>query len=483
MAQIARERLSVAKESKVVKPDSIADNNADEVSWVEAELGTVQLGDKRLEWRLLDTAAKLANQPTHSINQACEDWADTKATYRLFDNKEVTPAKLLAPHYDRTRERLVGRDRVLSVQDTTYLNYTAHGETTGLGPIGTTKQQLQGMVLHTAMFFTLEGMPLGLGSHEVWVREQTPCQLTKAEKRKQPIAEKESFKWLQAVSSTMLRVPAGTQVVHVGDSEADIYELFAHAATLGTDLLVRAAQDRNLAPPELKHLWAHTAARPEAGTLQVNVQGRNNEPDRVAIVTVRYGQVTLQPPEHLRATLAPVHMTAIGVCEEAPPTAVTALEWLLLTTVPVLTFNDAVERIRWYRQRWQIEVYHKILKSGCAVEKCQLATAVRLTRFLALFAIIGWRLFWLTHIARQQPDAPCTVVLADHEWRALNAHFRRSVQSPARVPTVAEAMLWIARLGGFLARRGDGHPGATVIWRGWQRLNDISDTWLIFNPG
>ena len=157
----------------------------------------------------------------------------------------------------------------------------------------------------------------------------------------------------------------------------------------------------------------------------------------------------------------------------APPAAATALEWLLLTTVPVLTFNDAVERIRWYRQRWQIEVYHKILKSGCAVEKCQLATAARLARFLALFAII----------ARQQPDAPCTVVLADHEWRALNAHFRRSVQSPARVPTVAEAMLWIARLGGFLARRGDGHPGATVIWRGWQRLNDISDTWLIFNPG
>lgn len=156
MAQMARERLSVAKESKVVKPDSIADKNGEEASWVEAELGAVQLGDKRLEWRLLDTAAKLANQPTHSINQACEDWADTKATYRLFDNKEVTPAKLLAPHYDRTRERLVGHECVLAVQDTTYLNYTAHGETTGLGPIGTTKQQLQGMVLHTAMFFTLE---------------------------------------------------------------------------------------------------------------------------------------------------------------------------------------------------------------------------------------------------------------------------------------------------------------------------------------
>ncbi len=482
MAQMARERLSVAKESKVVKQDSIGDNPADEASWVETELGKVQLGDKRLEWRLLDTAAKLTNRPSGSINQACDDWADTKATYRLFDNEQVTSAKLLAPHYDRTRERLVGQDRVLAVQDTTYLNYTAHGKTTGLGPIGTTKQQLHGMVLHTSMFFTLAGMPLGLGSHDLWVREQTPDQMTQTQKHKQPIAEKESFKWLQAVSSAMLRVPDGTQVVHVGDSEADIYELFAHTATLGTDFLVRAAQDRSLAPPELGRLWARAAARPEAGTLQVNVQGHNNEPDRIAIVTVRYGQVTLRPPKHLRATLSPVRMTAILVCEETPSAGVTALEWLLLTTVPVLTFTDAVERIRWYRQRWQIEIYHKILKSGCSVEKCQLATAERLTRFLALFAIIGWRLYWLTHIARQQPDAPCTVVLADHEWRALFAHTRRSAQSPSRVPTVAEVMLWIAQLGGFLARRGDGYPGPTVIWRGWQRLNDISATWLIFNP-
>ena len=121
MAQMARERLSVAKESKVVKQDSIGDNPADEASWVETELGKVQLGDKRLEWRLLDTAAKLTNRPSGSINQACDDWADTKATYRLFDNEQVTSAKLLAPHYDRTRERLVGQDRVLAVQDTTYL--------------------------------------------------------------------------------------------------------------------------------------------------------------------------------------------------------------------------------------------------------------------------------------------------------------------------------------------------------------------------
>ena len=240
--QVVRVGLSVAKVSKVVNAQNNVGNNGDEATWVAAELGTVELGDKRLVWRLLDTTAKLANQPTSSINQACADWADTKATYRLFDNDNVSADKLLAPHYDRTRERLLGQGRVLAIQDTTYLDYTAHGKTTGLGPIGTTKQQAQGMVLHTAMFFTLAGMPLGLGSHAVWVRAATPSALTDEQRRRQPIAEKESFKWLQAVSATLLRVPAGTQVVHVGDSEADIYELFAHAAALGTDLLVRGAR-------------------------------------------------------------------------------------------------------------------------------------------------------------------------------------------------------------------------------------------------
>ena len=171
------------------------------------------------------------------------------------------------------------------------------------------------MVLHTAMFFTLAGMPLGLGSHAVWVRVAAPSALTDEQRRRQPIVEKESFKWLQAVSATLLRVPAGTQVVHVGDSEADIYELFAHATALGTDLLVRAAQDRKLSPPELGLLWSCAAAWPAAGTLQVHVQGRNHAPDRMALVTVRFGQVTLQPPQHLRAMLPPVPLTAILVRE------------------------------------------------------------------------------------------------------------------------------------------------------------------------
>lgn len=453
-----------------------------EQSWVAAELGAVDLGDKRLNWRLLDTTRKLAGQPTASIPQACEDWADTKATYRLFANEKVTAEKILEPHFARTTARLAGHAVVLAVQDTSYLNYTHHPKTAGLGPIGTEQQQLQGVVMHSALFTTVAGLPLGLGSQRIWVRASTPKQLTPQARGALPIAEKESNKWLTALADAMKLVPAGTQVVHVGDSEADIYDLFVKAQELNTHLLVRAAQDRSVAAPEVGRLWSLVTAQGPVGTLAVVVQARPQEPQRTATVVLRFCPVTLKPPKNAPTKQPSVSLHAVLVREEDPPAGVTPLEWLLLTSVPVRNVDDALVRIRWYCHRWQIEVYHKVLKSGCRIEACQLTTAARLIRCVALCSIISWRLLWVTHLHRQDPHASCTVILAEHEWRALYAHTKRSTHTPPQPPTVGEVVLWIAQLGGFLARRHDGQPGVTVIWRGWQRLNDIADTWLIYNP-
>jgi hypothetical protein len=349
------------------------------------------------------------------------------------------------------------------------------------------KQEVRGMLMHTAMFTTVAGLPLGLASQEIWVRDEEPkCRDREVEKR-EPIENKESFKWLKALSQTMTLVPNETQVVSIGDSESDIYELFAHAHILETELLVRAVHNRTVVAPEVGRLRALLGAQDVAGELMVQVPKRPDQPSRQAKVSVRFRPVTFRPPAYLKQRKLPaVSMYAILVREEAPPPETDPLEWLLLTTVPVDTFEDALTCIGWYKQRWQIEVFHKVLKSGCQVEKSQLATAERLIRFLTLCSIIGWReppgCLWLTHIYRHEPDAPCTSVLADHEWRALYAHTHRSAQPPQQLPTVADVVLAIAKLGGFLARRHDGQPGVTVIWRGWQRLQDIADTWLLFNP-
>jgi hypothetical protein len=424
----------------------------------------------------------LAAQPQASIPQACLDWAATKATYRLLDNDKVSDEKIYAPHYARTQQRLVGQALVLAVQDTTLLDFSHHPQTEGLGPIGTKKQKSRGMLTHTALLLTTGGLPLGLGSQKTWTRDEEIESPTRQQRRQQPLVEKESNKWLQTLTQVMTIVPAGTQVVHVGDSEADVYELFLHAQTLKTDLLIRAAQDRKVIEPEVGLLWETMNRLPVQGRRTLALPKRNQQAARTVELTVRFASLTLNAPQREGVKLPPCSLYAVLVQEETAPADGERVEWLLLTTVPVETLAHAQERIDWYCQRWQIELFHKTLKSGCRMEAAQLQTQTRLVRLLALYSLIAWRILWLMQIARHTPDAPCSQVLAEHEWRALYAHFQRTTAPPVRPPSVAQALLWIARLGGFLARRRDGPPGVTVIWRGWQRLHDITHTWLIFNP-
>lgn len=449
-------------------------NEVDSGAWVRAELAEVALGDTRLDWRLRDSASKLAMRPTTSINQACDDWADTKATYRLFDNAKTTHAKILAPHQKHTQARMQAYERCLALQDTTFLDYTHHPAKTGVGPIGTANQTLNGLVMHSTLITTLEGLPLGVLSQQLWARAEPAQQLSPDERRKLPIEDKESYKWLVGLQESSQLCPAQSQLITVGDREADIFELCNCARELGRDLLIRAGQDRSVCEPEVGRLWATLAAQPLAGQLAVQVPKRRQQAARDTSVSVRYTSLTLQAPKHLRARMKPISLYGILVQEVNPPPAVEPLCWLLLTTVAVTCFDDAVERIGWYCQRWQIEIFHKILKSGCRIEAAQLASAERLKPLIALYSIIAWRLFWVTFLARTQPDAPASTMLAAHEIAALY-HFHHGRALPAdAVPTVQQATLWIAKLGGFLNRKGDGNPGVTVMWRGWQRLADIS---------
>jgi hypothetical protein len=454
-------------------------------SWCEEELAGVDLGDARLDVRLINMAIQLSAQPLSSINQACEDWADAKAAYRLFSNEKATLDRILQPHQMRTRERMQAHSLVLAVQDTTFLSYTAHPKTTGLGPIRGSDQNLSGLVMHTTLCVTPDGLSLGVLGQQIWARSQEKRGMTKAQLRNLPLEEKESYKWLQALERTMQLAPPSTQVVTVGDRGADVYELFVRAQELQTGLLIRASQDRILVNDERGKLRSSVQSAAIAGYLKVHVPEKKGQPERDAIVSVRFRSLTLQPPWRPKspdkAPLLPMPVDAILAQEVDPPPGVTPLDWLLLTNIPVHTFGEAVERVRWYRCRWYIEVYFKVLKSGCKVEDCRLRTAQRLTSFLALQTIIAWRLFWLTYVNRCLPDVPCSAVLAEHEWQALYAATHRTSVLPPELPTVHQAVRWIARLGGFLGRKRDGEPGVTVIWRGWQRLSDISATWLLIH--
>jgi hypothetical protein len=276
--------------------------------------------------------------------------------------------------------------------------------------------------------------------------------------------------------------PVHTQLITVGDSEADLFELFNHARQLKTDLLIRAGQNRTVCQPEVGLRWPVLDKQAIVGHLKVSVAKRQTQPAREAIVAVRFTSLTLRPPAHLRTQMKPLSLYDVLVQELDPPSDVDPLCWLLLTTVPVCSFDHAVERINWYCQHWQIEIWHKILKSGCRIEQAQLASSQRLMPMIARFSIIAWRLFWLTFLARTDPHAPASTILAPHELHALFTFIHKQPVPDALLPTVHQATRWIAQLGGFLARKHDGNPGVTVIWRGWQRLADISAAYLAFRP-
>jgi hypothetical protein len=278
-------------------------------------------------------------------------------------------------------------------------------------------------------------------------------------------------------------LPPDLDLVTIADREADLYDLFALPRRAGHDLLIRAAHDRNLTEGSAR-LWAAAQAGASLGPHRVTVGRRPGQPLRTATLSVRVAAVLLAPPLHhrQRASCPSVPVWAIWAAETQPPDGGAAVQWLLLTTLPVTTLAEAATCLGWYALRWLIERYHFVLKSGCRIEALQLATAARLDRALALYSIVAWRLLWLTYLARQTPDAPCTLALAPLAWQALWCAHHQTTTLPTTPPTLALAVRWIARLGGFLGRSGDGEPGVTVLWRGLQRLDDLTAMYTLLHP-
>jgi hypothetical protein len=454
-----------------------------EIQWCRDEFAALELQDARLNRRCIELATQLAMQPNGPINQACEDWADTKAAYRFFDNDKATPKRIRAPHHQRTVERMTQHQQVLAVQDTCFLNYTHHPQTAGLGAIGTKDQNQRGFGMHSTLAMTPQGMPLGLLTQDFFIRPADEPSHRPEELRLLPIEEKESYRWLQAFEQTLALAPSGVEVITVCDREADIYEMFAFAKDQQASLLVRASSNRLLLDDEVRKLWPKVEKQPVVGYLSVHIAGNSKRKTRQATVSVRFVSVTLKPPWRPNGLKLPaVTLTAILVREENPPADIDdPIEWLLLTNTSVTSFDEAYQVIQWYCSRWQIEVFHKVLKSGCRVEECRLQTTDRLFAFIALMSVIAWRLHWMTFINRCQPELPCTVILTKIEWQALYMRIHKSTTLPNRVPSVHQAVRWIAQLGGFLGRTSDGEPGVTTLWRGWQRLQDIASTWYLVN--
>ena len=453
---------------------------ADAQDWVEREFAGARLHDERLRRRLFHLTRDFMARPGAQIPEACGgSEAKSKAAYRFFDNDRVGMEAILRGHVEATAGRVREHEVVLAVQDTSSLNYSAHPTTEGLGPINTKQASGLGLILHDTMAFSAEGTPLGLLDVQCWARD--PKEAGKRYKRKSlPIEAKESMKWLNSYRAVaeVQRLCPETTLVSVGDREADIYELFVEAFRTqpGPELLVRLERSRSRKVQaedgeSYEFLWDRMGEERLAGQVDVDVPRRGARAARTARLEVRFAQLTLKPPK--AKTLEPVTIWAVHAIEvDCPDGAGKPLEWMLLTTMPTASFDDARERLRWYALRWGIEVYHRVIKSGCRIEDRLLNSAERIETCLAIDLVVAWRIYWLNKQGRETPEMPCDVFLEEDEWKVLYSAVMEQ-PPPDEPPTLREAVRMIATLGGFLGRKGDGEPGTTTLWRGLERLDGI----------
>ena len=466
------------------------------MDWIRDELRTLDLGDARLERRAALLLGRLFDDPQASVNAACHGWAETQAAYRFFDNPKVTPEAVLAPHTDATLARARLHPVVLAVQDSTELDLSAHPPD-GAGPLHSLAQL--GFLDHTHLALTPEGLCLGVLGADLWAR--SPDGFGQAKRRQHdPIESKETFRWLlgyRLACRVAQEVGPGTLVVSVADCEGDLYEVFAEADGLArraparAEYVVRMGKDRAVTEPDpqagpdaYRKARQEVAAAPLVATRRLQLRRTPKRQPRTADLEVRACAVELKAPYRKAGPRLPdLTVNVVWVREVgAVPEGEEPVEWLLLTSLPVGTAEEALRVVDHYVGRWPVEVFFRVYKSGCRVEQVRLETAGRLLPCLMLYKVVAWRVLYLTALGREVPQMPCDVAFAEQEWKPV-WQVATGQAPPEAAPPLGEVVALLGRLGGHNGRKGDGPPGAEAVWRGVRRMADLALAWRTFGPG
>jgi len=455
------------------------------MDWVIEELATLSLGDERLNKRAQTILSQLSCNPTDSIPVACQGAAEIKAAYRFFDNERVSAEKIQETHFDSMLTRIGKQPVVLIPQDTTVLNFTNQFERNDAGL--TTKEATKGIFLHSAIAVTPEKVCLGVVSNKQWHRSELQ-KLTRKERTSKDyetvIEAKESYRWLEnyrLAQEIAVKFP-NTQIVSVADREGDIYKIYEEAnqnlnqGGVGAHYLIRAKTDRRLCTPEgkktVEKIKSNLKKEKSLGEITIELSETRKRKPRVVKLNIYSKKVHITLPDKIKKpeNYQPVEITAILCTEVKVPRGTKAIEWLLITDLPVLNFKQACEKIQWYSCRWQIEIFFKILKSGCKIEKVQL-TDENFKVCLSFYLIIAWRILYVVIIGRSCPDISCECVFSREEWQTAVVVLYRK-KPPKRPPTLNEMIRMVASLGGYLNRKSDPEPGVKTMWIGLRNLQE-----------
>lgn len=457
-------------------------------NWVVNELESLELGDKRLNKRILSILNCASKQPQLSINKLFHTRKEVQACYRFFSNDLVNEKKIIQPHLTKTIERTSQHPIVLCLSDTTSLNYTTRKKLKDSGYISS--NNAQGFFLHATIAVTPDRLHLGLIGQKFWSREKEKTKTRSSyERERMMFAEKESYRWLEAYrdSCELSKKYTDTKVIHITDREGDIFEIYDehNSRDNAADYIVRSNHNRRVYPEAKPSntLIQEVESSPILGETSFEIIDRESGTKRRVFQSVQALTVTIKSrygadKPNISRTVNVVYLKEIN-----PPSEEKQIVWCLLTSLQITSKEEVVQVISYYLCRWEIEVFFKTYKSGCKVEEKSLRTAERLYPLFSLLLIVAWRVNFLLHMSRVSPILSCEFFFEESEWKAGYVAATRDRNAPEKAPTMKEMMGYIAKLGGHLGRANDSPPGVKAIWTGICKLTNYADAWDLFGPG
>lgn len=454
------------------------------------EFEALSLGDKRLNERGRIIVGAIAASPALSFPRQESTIAGREALYRFLSNRKVTMEKLLEGHIGETVKRMVGRPVVRLLHDSSSFKFS--GDREGLGVV---LGNIMGFIGHFTLAVAADETrePLGIVAVSPFIHADAIAhrglgmRKRKAISKAKPRAEKESSRWDRQALATADLIPAGTRAIHVMDQEADDFLVLAELARAGADFVIRVSPKRKTTDgnrtravlankPSTVFRSVQLSTRPKSlrGSMSKN---RLPRIERNAQLEIRWGAVSIPRSERSDFELEEISVNAVHVFEPSPPAGEQPIEWMLLTSEAVTSLEDASAVVDHYRARWVIEEYFKALKSGCAFEKRQLTSYEGLTRALALFVPVAWHLLTLRHLARADAPQRAGDIFDREQLLLLASLMKQHRYTLPEAPTVRDAMLGLAALGGHI--RNNGEPGWQVLGRGYLRFVEAEVGWRL----
>jgi len=441
---------------------------------INAEFSSVNLGDRRLNQRLIQIGIDFIDAPGESIPEMCGDWANAKAAYRFFDNPIVTREQILQSHRERANQRIDPLDEVLFISDTTFFTFPHHPSKSGLGDVGDSDTDVEGVLVHSTIAVSpRSGMMKGVYDQQVIIREEEGETVFWRGDGENDVVENENRKWEKGVEAGLEWVPSNVKPTFVFDRGGDAYEVIARLNEAQAGFVIRSNQNRAMRSCEGErdrlHEWIKQNEK--IGEVEREIYRKGNRKEEVTF-EVQAGKCDILAPHPRREKMedeGAVRVNVVRVAQKGGGQE--GIEWILMTDRQLEGIKDAREVIDVYEHRWKIEDWHECLKErGADFEKRQLEEWERMDRLLGVISVVGWRLLGLRELSRMEEERKPDECLTEAEMRVIEGMDEEVTQGD----TAREYLLGVARIGGYMDRSNDPPPGWQILWRGFSDVQKMA---------